>query len=68
MIQMHNEITNGIGLDWDLGWLEVVSLESKEEYRRNDKETLKNHMLQIRMIMQKFHMTMQIRPNEEFVL
>ena len=38
MIQMHNEISNAIGLDWDL---EADEVESKERNGRNDKKELK---------------------------
>ena len=38
MIQMDNEISNAIGLDWDL---EVVEVESRERNGRNDKKELK---------------------------
>ena len=43
---------------WD--WSEVVSLKSKEENERNDKEDLKNHILCIRM-------TMRVEPEEKNV-
>ena len=52
---MHNGRSNAINLDWDLGWLDVANLESKEENWRINKEELKNLILQ-------FHMTMWIKP------
>ena len=33
------------------GWLEVANLESEEENRRNNKKELKNHILEVHMIM-----------------
>ena len=65
MIRLHNGRSNAIGLDWDFGYLEVVKVESKEGNGRNDKGKLKNQMLQIRMIMRKFRITVRIRPDEE---
>ena len=65
MIRLHNGRSNAIGLDWDFGYLEVVKVESKEGNGRNDKGKLKNQMLQIRMIMWKFRITVQIRPDEK---
>ena len=65
MVQMYNGKSNAIGLDRDLGWLEVVSLESKEENGRNEKKKLKNHMLQVHMIMRKFHMILRIEPKKK---
>ena len=50
MIQMHNEKSNAIGLDWDL---EVVEVESKERKGRNDKKELKNYVFPFRMNIQK---------------
>ena len=53
------------------GWLEEVNLELQEENGRNDKEKLKNHMLQImrkfHIIMKKFPMTMQIEQEKKNV-
>ena len=65
MIRLHNGRSNAIGLDWDFCYLEVVKVESKEGNGRNDKGKLKNQMLQIRMIMRKFHMIVRNEPEEE---
>ena len=32
-----NGKSNAIGLDWNVGWLEVANLESREENVKNDK-------------------------------
>ena len=50
------------------GWLKVVNLKSKEKNGRNDKNELKNHMLQIHMIMRKFRMTIWIEWEEKNVV
>ena len=62
-IQMHNEISNAIGLDRDLEFdLEVVEVDSKERNWRNDKKELKNYVFPFRMIMRKFHTIMRNGP------
>ena len=54
-IQMHNEISNAIGLDRDLEFdLEVVEVDSKERNGRNVKKELKNYVFPFHMIMRKF--------------
>ena len=45
--------------------MEVVKGESKEENGRNDQKEVKNKILQIRMIMRKFRITVRNGPREE---
>ena len=62
-IQMHNEISNAIGLDRDLEFdLDMVEVDSKERNWRNDKKELKNYVFPFRMIMRKFHTIMRNGP------
>ena len=67
-IQMHNEISNAIGLDRDLEFdLEVVEVDSKERNWRNDKKELKNYVFPFRMIMRKFRTIMRNGPEGIYV-
>ena len=45
--QMHNEISNAIGLDMDL---EVIEVLSKERNEKNNKNELKNYVFPFCMI------------------
>ena len=56
MIQMHNERSNAISLDWDL---EVVEVKSKWRNERNCKKELKNHVFQFRMNIRKIRTVVQ---------
>ena len=61
-IQMHDEISNAIGLDREL---EVIEVDSKE---RNDKKELKNYIFPFCMIIRKFRTVMQNGPEDIFLL